>query len=176
MLVFRLRQNGSPVGGRQKGWGMPYTESITGSDYTLVTRRNNSLSPFGLRMLFVGMFLLFATVAIVFMWVVGTWLILPFSGLEIVVVAVVFYHITNHVGDYERIEISGERVSVEQKDGRKMRKAEFQRGWVRVVQEEGEFGMRLLLRSHGREIELGRMVRYDERLALAEQLRQHLAE
>ncbi|MEW6314256.1 MAG: DUF2244 domain-containing protein [Pseudomonadota bacterium] len=155
---------------------MPYTESITGSDYTLVTRRNNSLSPLGLRMLFVGMFLLFATVAIVFMWVVGTWLILPFSGLEIVVVAVVFYHITSHVGDYERIEISGDRVSVEQKDGRKMCKAEFQRAWVRVVLEEGEFGMRLLLRSHGREIELGRMVRYDERLALAKQLGRHLAE
>ena len=155
---------------------MPYTDSTAGTSYTVILRRNNSLSPTGLRLLFLALFLIFAGVAVGFMLIVGTWLILPFSGLEIGVLAGAFYYLSSRAGDYERIEISGDRVVVEQKEKGVTDKVEFQRHWVRVALEEGEYGARLLLRSHGREVELGRLVRHDERFALARQLKQHLVE
>ena len=45
--------------------------------------------------------------------VLGAWLILPFAGLEMLVLYLAFRYIDRHAGDYERIAIDGDRVEVE---------------------------------------------------------------
>ena len=90
----------------------------------------------------------------------------PFAGIEMVVLFFALYYIDRHAADYERITIWGDRVTVEVREGSEVSRAELNRYWAQVVCE----GPRLALRSHGREIEVGRHVCEGERRQMARDL------
>ena len=87
------------------------------AQFALTARRNNSLSSSG-RFLALGLILAVSLgIALAFTWVFGAWLILPFAGVEMLVLYLAFRYVDRHAGDYERVTIEGDRLNVEVLDG-----------------------------------------------------------
>ena len=103
----------------------------------------------------------------------GAWLVLPFTGLEILIVGIAIYcqSCCAHRKQYvrigrNRVEIGDSRHSVPP--------ACFPRAWSQIVQirdRKGWYPSRLLVGSHGKFVEVGKGLMEDERNSLAHQLR-----
>ena len=142
------------------------------AEYVYIARRNNSLSSSGRRLVFAFILTVSFGIAAAFSMVLGAWPILPFAGVEMAVLYVAFRYIDRHAGDYERITIRGDSVAVEVRDGTDIASFELSRYWAQVVCEHE--GARLALRSHGREIEVGRHLCDEQRLEMARGLAREL--
>jgi uncharacterized membrane protein len=142
------------------------------TEFVYIARRNNSLSSTGRRFAFGFILTVSLGIAAAFSLVFGAWPILPFAGIEMAVLYLAFRYIDRHAGDYERITIRGDSVEVEVREGRRVTRQEFKRCWAQIVCEDG--GARLALRSHGREIELGRHVNDEQRAEMALELGREL--
>jgi uncharacterized membrane protein len=142
------------------------------AEYVYTARRNNSLSSSGRRLVFAFILTVSFGIAAAFSMVLGAWPILPFAGVEMAVLYVAFRYIDRHAGDYERITIRGDSVAVEVRDGTDIASFELSRYWAQVVCEHE--GARLALRSHGREIEVGRHLCDEQRLEMARGLAREL--
>jgi len=146
---------------------MECSELVQAAGFSRIARRNNSLSSTGRLLVFAFIFTVSVGIACAFA-VLGAWLILPFAGLEMAVLYWAFRYVDRHAADYERIAISGDRVGVEIGEAGRTRSHELSRSWARVVL-DGDGG-RLALRSHGREVEIGRHLSNAQRIALARDL------
>ena len=148
-------------------------ECISGQDagYTFTARRNNSLSSCG-RILAFG-FIAFSSlvIAVVFAFL-GAWLILPFAGLELLVLGWAFRCMERLACDYERLTIAGDLLLVELAEVGRVRRLQFNRWWAQVVCEPD--GRRLALRSHGRQVEFGRHLTSEQRRLVAVVLKNRL--
>lgn len=142
------------------------------ADLTIITRPNCSLPVAG-RLLFFCVMLLFSSAIAVGFALAGAWLILPFSGLEVLALGWALYYISCHTSDYECIVISGSSMVVEMRNHRIVHRVEFQRYWVQVdvLPATAQGRCRVWVRARGQEVELGRFVNDDERMALASQLK-----
>ncbi|MBI3044769.1 MAG: DUF2244 domain-containing protein [Betaproteobacteria bacterium] len=149
---------------------MECSERAHATEFTRFARRNNSLSSSGRLFVFAFLFIVSIGIAAAFA-VIGAWPILPFAGLEMGVLYLAFRVFERHAADYERIAIAGDRVEVEICEAGRARCHEFNRYWAQVVSGEGA---RLALRSHGREVEIGRHLNDDQRRALARELGRRL--
>ena len=148
--------------------------AATESDFSLTLKRNCSISPTALLWILATMMLLSFGIGIGFAWL-GAWMILPFAGLEMLALSAAFYLNGRHAGDYERIRIAGGRLMVDVRDAERIARHEFNPAWVRLVGHDLGHEYRLLLRSHGRDLEIGRHLDARARAALAAQLRHSLA-
>ncbi len=127
----------------------------SGSEFCLTMKRNCSISPSALLgLLSVTACLTFA-IGIGFAHF-GAWPVLPFFGLEVVALATAFYLNGRHAGDYERIALDAGMLVVEVRDADRVEALRFNPAWVRLVVRRARRDLRLALRSHGREIEIGR--------------------
>ena len=142
------------------------------ADYVYVARRNNSLSSSGRLLVFGFILTISLGIAAGFVLIFGAWPILPYAGVEMAVLYGAFRYIDRHAGDYERVTIRGGSVGIEVHEGAHVVRLEMNRYWARVVCSRG--GGRLALRSHGREIEIGRHLCEEQRLAMARDLRREL--
>ena len=140
-------------------------------EFRRLARRNNSLSSTGRLLVFVFIFVVSVGIAAAFA-IFGAWLILPFAGLEMLVLYLAFRYVERHAADYELIEIDGDQVSIERFEGGDTRRDALSRHWARVVVSGN--GCRLALRSHGREVEIGRGMSNAQRLELAQALKRRL--
>lgn len=140
--------------------------------FAFTARRNNSLSSSGRLLVFGFIFFVSVGIGMAFTLVFGAWLILSFAGLEMLGLYLAFRHVDRHAADYERIAIAGDRLQVEMLDGGCARRFDLNRCWAQVVC-TGD-GSRLALRSHGRELEIGRHLNEQQRLAVARELRREL--
>lgn len=106
-----------------------------------------------------------------FLWA-GLPLVLPFSGLEILVLWFVFHHCLVQGSRREIVVVDNSRVVVQRGRHHPTEEQEFQRAWVRVILDPGGgwYPNRLKLRSHGRELEIGEFLTEEERESLARQL------
>jgi uncharacterized membrane protein len=105
----------------------------------------------------------------------GLWMVLPFVGLEVVAVGAAFVCYGRHAADYERINLGGGVLTVEQQDGGRRREFSFDAAWVRVELEErgADQGrqVRLVLACKGQRVEVGRYLVDERRSALGRELR-----
>lgn len=110
-------------------------------------------------------------VASTFGWL-GYWLTLPFAGLEIGVLAWAFDALDKRAGDYESIRIRGDEILVERRQGTRLESRKLNSQWARLVLagDKPHCKVRLVLRSYGREIELGSHLTDEGRLELAKVL------
>lgn len=105
----------------------------------------------------------------------GYWLVLPFAGLEIGLLAWAFEAIRARESDYESVTIRGDTLILEWHDGKRSGRREMNRHWARVICHCRRSGRcRVSLRSHGKETELGQFLSDEGRLALAKILRRQL--
>ena len=151
--------------------GMDCSEVAHAAEFSLVARRNNSLSTTGRFLVFAFLFVVSVGIASAFA-ALGAWMVLPFAGLEMLVLYLAFRTVDRHAADYERVAIDGDRVEVERHEAGRTQRFEFNRCWARVIA-SGDGG-RLALRSHGRELEIGRFLNDAQRLDLARALKSRL--
>ena len=142
------------------------------AEYSFTARRNNSLSASGRLLVFAFILAVSVGIATAFSLIFGAWPILPYAGLEILVFFFAFRYIDRHSSDYEQLTIRGSTIAIEVHEGRRVQRLELNRYWARVVCDSA--GNRLTLRSHGREIEVGRHLCDDQRLEMARNLRRQL--
>ena len=136
--------------------------------YTLTAKRNNSLSTSGRYLVFGFIFIVSFGISTAFA-AFGAWPVLPFAGLEMLVLFLAFYFIGRRSDDYERLTLNGDQLLLERKEHGKLGQFEFNRYWAQVVCDAE--GSRLALRSHGREVEFGLYLTEEERVKLARQLK-----
>lgn len=129
------------------------------SEFVLTVKRNCSLSPKAL-MLMLGGGAAVPLLAGAAFAVQGAWLILPFAGLELLLLAAAFRSQARHACDREPIACSAGRLAVEVTEGGRERRWEFDAARVRMERREAAahcgIGRRLVLRSGGCEVEIGR--------------------
>lgn len=104
----------------------------------------------------------------------GLTLILPFAGLELLALGAALYISAWRGGRKEVITVGSEIVTVEVGRDEPEQKFEFERTWMQVVLQKSWsswYPSRLLLRSHGRQLEIGSFLNEQERQALALTLR-----
>jgi uncharacterized membrane protein len=104
---------------------------------------------------------------------VGLWLVLPFSGLEILAVGAAIGYTVQRSQGYELIVVTERDVSVTKRQSGKSRRYEFQRYWTQVRLENGRSRLqpgRISIGSHGRFVEIGRELIDEDRHKFAARL------
>jgi uncharacterized membrane protein len=142
--------------------------------FTLTTRRNCSMPPQALVWLLAFTACLSFAIGIGFAWF-GAWPVLPFIGLEVAALAAAFYANARHASDYERIIVHAGVMRVEVRDAGRTSVHDFHPGWVRLQLERSGEGLRIGVRSHGRQLDLGRHLDAPGRRLLAAELAGRLA-
>ncbi|MCU7808002.1 MAG: DUF2244 domain-containing protein [Candidatus Thiodiazotropha sp. (ex Semelilucina semeliformis)] len=103
----------------------------------------------------------------------GAWLVLPFTGLEILIVGGAIYAQSCCAHRKQIIRVDQSLVEVDESRRRHALKS-FPKAWSKVVQihdRRGWYPSRLLIGSHGEFVEIGKNLIDDERELLANQLR-----
>ena len=99
--------------------------------YTLTAKRNNSLTTAGRCLIFGFIFVVSFGISMAFA-AFGAWLVLPFAGLEMLVLFLAFRYIERRSDDYERLTLNGDKLLLERVERGKLRQFEFSRYWVQV--------------------------------------------
>jgi uncharacterized membrane protein len=101
----------------------------------------------------------------------GAWPVLPYAGLELLVLCLGFRWIAGHDGDYERITVRGTELRQELQIRRRVSTRCWNRHWSTLLCRTRGCRVELSVRSHGREVAIGRMMLDEDRSRLAERLR-----
>ncbi len=143
----------------------------------IVIESNASANKVGVTGLIASVSLVMAIIAAGFAWF-GLWLIAPFCGLEIILLILVFRHLSKHGRRKQVISIDSDEVRIEDGVESPEYSTSFRRAWVQVVLEPAQtrgYPNRLFLRSVGKQVRVGEMLSDSERLELARRLRQLIA-
>jgi uncharacterized membrane protein len=122
---------------------------------------------------YAGIFIVSMGIAIAFA-MKGAWLILPFAGLEMLVLGIALYVVAQRAASWQEIAIDVDSIRVVDHSAKRVQKLSFQRAWVRVVLKEAAISghpSRLLLGSHGRNVEIGNCLNEEEKRHLVVELR-----
>lgn len=101
----------------------------------------------------------------------GAWLVLPFAGLEVLLLAAAYLVYARHAADYERIVLESGRLTVEVADAQRVARYEMEARRARVYLEAGK---RVMLRGADEELELGRHLDEQARVEFAAELQKRL--
>jgi len=104
----------------------------------------------------------------------GYWVILPLCGLELAALLLALYVSSHSLLAREVITVDDDSIVIEAGRRQVERRFELRRHWARVALEPAASSARpprLILRSHGRAVELGRFLTEEERKAAAARLR-----
>lgn len=106
----------------------------------------------------------------------GAWPVIPFAGLEILALWCACHHLRRHLGDYEKLVRDDRHLFLERSCGGRIERHEFDPGWarLRVFKLPDGRDRRLLIGSHGREIEIGRRLTDMQKKTLACALKKQL--
>lgn len=134
-----------------------------------IFKRNSSLAPRQLLWFYASLCALSLGLAVVF-WLRGATMVMPFAWLEMLLVGVALLVYARHAADSERIDLLDDRLTVENTSGRRVERVAFNPGWVRVEPRHGD-GSLIELSGQGRRIAVGRFLRPELRVQLADELR-----
>jgi uncharacterized membrane protein len=151
---------------------VPQPSSAVEPELCVVARRNDSLGTRGRRTAFCLIAAVSLGLGVGFV-VVGAWPVLPYSLLEVSVLAVAFVCLERRARDFERLTVEGDRVIVERVRGGKVDRHEWNRRWLRIETTAGRDGqpVRMMLRSAGQECEFGAALAAGRRGEVARALR-----
>lgn len=149
-----------------------FEEQASGS--SLLLKRNCSISPGGMLRVFALLALASLFIAAGFA-LAGAWLILPFAGLEVLALGAAFIVTARHATDFERIEVSADRLTVEIAEADRLARyvVHPRVAKLRLEKDEG-YGARVLLRTPGRDVEVGRHLDAEARVEFATELTKKL--
>jgi uncharacterized membrane protein len=103
----------------------------------------------------------------------GLWPILPFAGLEMLLLGWALAMTLRRWHHSQIITVTDERVALETRNGAQREQFVFPRHWARVTLRRADTPLhpsRLMIESHGRSYEVGGFLTEEERRALAGRL------
>jgi uncharacterized membrane protein len=142
-------------------------------NWRIVIRPNRSLTRRQLQLTFGIIATVCLSIASVFA-VLGMWPVLPFAGAEVLAVGIGFYLSARGGQEEEVVSVDSDKVAVEKGRRPMRRRWELQRAWAKIRLLPPRlrwYPTRLVIRSHGKEVELGGFLNEDERRRLAGELR-----
>lgn len=148
--------------------------AVSGSDSStqcLVIEPNRSMSWQTLVSLYLLMVFVSLVIGLAYFHI-GLTLVLPFCGLEMLALGAALY-VTSWRGSIrEVVTVDEKSVAIESGRDKPTERYEFQRPWTQVILQRsgGWYPSRLFIRSHGRQVEIGRFLNEEERRGLAEAL------
>ena len=102
------------------------------SDRKKITIKPNSLPATSRNFFFFLLIFLVISIAISFS-IIGAWLILPFSIIELSFIIFAFKWLKSHSTDFEEFVIKNDVISVRQKVGKVINKTNFNLHWVKLI-------------------------------------------
>lgn len=143
--------------------------STTRTGFQVLLKRNCSISPAGLLLVFASLAAVSLGIAAGFA-ALGAWLILPFAGLEVLLLGAAFWLTARHATDRERIARSRERLTVEVSDAGRVRHFALDARRARVRLQHGC----VLLEAPPARLEVGRHLPAEARAGFAAELGKRL--
>lgn len=104
----------------------------------------------------------------------GAWPVVPFAGLEVLLVGLAFRAIARHDRDYERLEVRGSRVCLRSRDASREWELEAHAPWAKLVVTDPQGRCELGLRYAGRTVAFGRLLTMERRREWAAELGRRL--
>ena len=144
-----------------------------GTGFSLLLKRNCSISPSGLIWVYGLIAAVTLGIALAFA-ALGAWMVLPFAGIEIVALGIAFALNGRHAADYERIQLAEGRLLVEVCESDSVRRHELNPARASVMVAGEGRSMRVVLASPGSSVEVGRHLHERARLDLAGELDRRL--
>ena len=144
----------------------------TGLDCHWVIRPNQSLSWQGAMQLYAAIACVVLGIGVFFAWH-GYWPVLPFAGLEVLLLGGAFYLCLSRSRLREVVTISRDTVTVERGREQPEEHWECPRAWARINMERSSiawYPSRLLVAFQGQRVEIGRFLNEMERQNLAVEL------
>jgi uncharacterized membrane protein len=135
--------------------------------FSLILKRNCSMSPKALAGVFAALALVVLLIGAGFA-LAGAWLVLPFAGLEVLLLGGAYVAYARRAADYERLEIEPGGVRVEVAQAQHV--ARYRLVNAKVSVEDG----RVVLRDAKEELEVGRYLGAEARVELAAELQKRL--
>lgn len=140
--------------------------------YCYVLRPNRSWS-WRQNLLFFGGLCVVTLIAVAPLAVMGFWPVLPFAGLELLAVGVGLYRVICRCHECEVICVAADSIRIERGRNRPQQSWVLTRTWAQVVLKACPrqwYPSRLLIRAHGKTVEVGRFLVEEERKKLAQEL------
>ena len=107
-------------------------------------------------------------------WLLGAWVVLPITILELIVLGTAFVLIERQTRLREVIDLSEKAVTVVQKGWKLNNEWSYPAYWVQVIHRTdptGWYPSHLYLRSHGDTVEIGACLNEEERVRLTRQIK-----
>jgi len=146
--------------------------SFDGSSWHWHNKRNISISPAQLAIIFAMLGLVSLIIGAVFYWY-GASLILPFSVLEIAALLIAYVHNAIHANDYEKLTLTSDAVLIESKIGLKLQQVQWLRSMTRV--DKTRLQNQLIELRQGNQLAyFGQFVHLNLRLLLAKQISERM--
>ena len=143
-----------------------------GSSWSWHLKRNISISPSQLALIFGALGLVSLIIGFAFYWV-GASLIMPFSLVEIAVLLVAYIYNAIHANDYETLTLNGNVIQVESKIGLKLNHMQFVSSLTRVDTLD-HMNQLIQLKQGQKDTYFGRYVHDNLRPLLAKQISSRL--
>jgi uncharacterized membrane protein len=132
-------------------------------------KRNCSVTPSQLGAMY-GLLCVISLTVAGFFWSMGVHLVLPFTALELMAVAIAFVVYARHATDRERITLSPHSLLIEQECAGRISQIVFNRAWVRM--QDRQSPRELIELSEGnRRLQCGHHIRLDLREQVAQEIR-----
>lgn len=147
-------------------------------NWRIVIRPNRSLTRRQLQLAFLAIAVVCLGIASAFA-ALGMWPVLPFAGAEVIVVGIGFYLSARAGQETEVVSVGANKVAVEKGHRQVRERFELQRAWaqIRLLRPRIRwYPSRLVIRSHGKAVELGGFLNEDERRQLADKLQRAIRE
>jgi len=125
---------------------------------------------------FIGISLFALFVAVRF-YLLGAWVVLPLTLLELLVLGVSLRMFMRNAGQVEILTMDKDEVRLQRRGGKEGGEWRFQTYWLRVLLDKdlkSWYPSRLVLSSHGKAVEIGAFLTEEDREALAESIGKRL--
>jgi uncharacterized membrane protein len=142
--------------------------SADGSCWCWHLKRNISIAPFHMALIFVALGVVSLAIGTAF-YMLGASLVLPFSILEIAVLLIAYFYNAIHANDYEKLILQDGVVKIERKTGFKTSQVQLVRSLTRVDLELQKNAL-IQIRQGNQSTFFGRFVHANLRPELAQQI------
>ncbi|HYD81900.1 MAG TPA: DUF2244 domain-containing protein [Paucimonas sp.] len=150
---------------------LPKDDMTTRREWLL--KRNCSLTPRQTMWAFAVLCALSFGVALAFLLLLGTWIVVVFAIVEMAGVGAAFLHYARHAVDCEHIALADGCLLVEQFSAGTVRQTRLDPCWIRVIPPRHGSDM-ITLEARGVRVEIGRFATEPQRCRMALELRQGL--
>jgi uncharacterized membrane protein len=152
---------------REPARELPFRDGNAG--FSLTLKRNCSISPAGLAGVFAALAFVVVAIGTGFA-IAGAWLVLPFAGLEVLLLVAAYVLYARRAADYERIVLEAGWLTVEVGEAQRTWRYEMEARSARVCIEE----QRVVLLGAREQLELGRHLDAETRARFAAELQKRL--